>query len=133
MSTPAGDLNQHAAVRIGDAERDECLDTLAEHHVRGRLSVEEFERRQQAALTALTHADLAALLADLPPVPSTRTPLAAGLGRWSLDPEGRTRRITKWVTTPLSLTAGGVPGRPDRSSYGVLARHRPCRKCLTRK
>jgi Domain of unknown function (DUF1707) len=53
-------------VRVGDAERDTCMTALAEHHVDGRLSVEELDRRQRAALCAITAADLAGLLTDLP-------------------------------------------------------------------
>ena len=53
-------------VRVGDAERDACIDTLTDHHLHGRLPVEELDRRQRAALNAVTAADLAALIADLP-------------------------------------------------------------------
>ena len=52
-------------VRVGDAERDACIGSLTDHHLHGRLSVEELDRRQRAALNAVT-ADLAALIADLP-------------------------------------------------------------------
>ncbi|WP_420360742.1 DUF1707 SHOCT-like domain-containing protein [Actinopolymorpha rutila] len=57
-------------VRIGDAERGTCLDALTEHHRYGRLSAEECDRRQQAALEALTAADLGRLVADLPSLPT---------------------------------------------------------------
>ena len=67
-------------VRVGDAERDACIELLTEHHVRGRLSVEEFERRQSAALNAVTVADLAALVADLP---GAALPLGQPLGQRS--------------------------------------------------
>ena len=53
-------------VRVGDAERDACIGSLTDHHLHGRLSVEELDRRQRAALNAVTAADLAALIADLP-------------------------------------------------------------------
>src|SRR5688500_836467 len=62
----ASGVNQRDPVRIGDTERDECVEALTEHHVRGRLSVDDLDRRHRAALVAVTEADLAALLADLP-------------------------------------------------------------------
>jgi hypothetical protein len=60
--------NPHAGLnlRVGDAERDACLATLVDHHLHGRLSMEELDRRQRAALAAVTSADLTALLVDLP-------------------------------------------------------------------
>ena len=57
-----------STLRVGDTERDACVATLIDHHLHGRLSVEEFDRRQQSALTAVTSNDLAVLLADLPRV-----------------------------------------------------------------
>ena len=51
---------------MGDAERDVCVATLIDHHLHGRLSVEELERRQRAALAAVTEGDLTILLNDLP-------------------------------------------------------------------
>jgi Domain of unknown function (DUF1707) len=52
--------------RIGDEERQDCADLLAEHHAHGRLSQEEFEERLGVALTAQTARDLGHVLADLP-------------------------------------------------------------------
>ncbi len=60
-----GDLKQRM-VRVGDAERDACSAALIEHHLHGRLSVDELERRQRAALAAVTEGDLSLLLNDLP-------------------------------------------------------------------
>lgn len=60
--------------RVGDAERDGCVELLVEHFLRGRLSAEELDRRQDAALRATTAVELAGLVADLPhPVPASRS------------------------------------------------------------
>ena len=107
VDTFVSDSGQHPAVRIGDAERDECVEMLAEHHVRGRLSVEELDRRQRAALTALTEADLAALLVDLPGVATQSTRVDRPDGR-SLGSRVRDARLVKWAAAPASLVAGGV-------------------------
>lgn len=53
-------------LRVGDVERDACVATLTEHHLHGRLSVEEVQARHRAALAAVRVSDLDALLADLP-------------------------------------------------------------------
>lgn len=96
-------------MRIGDAERDACVDVLAEHHVRGRLTLDELDRRQRLALTASTEDDLAVLLLDLPAEPtsagSTRSPRstwrAAVTRAWGLRP------VRALVLAPAGLAAGG--------------------------
>jgi hypothetical protein len=79
-------------LRIGDAERAQVVDQLADHHAAGRLTLEEFEDRMGAAWAARTAADLAVLTRDLPvPAPPrpARPPAAAG-PRLDLDPRVRT-------------------------------------------
>ncbi len=109
------------AVRIGDAEREACVETLNEHHVRGRLSVEELDERQRAALTAVTEADLQELVADLPNGRNVRRsprsqivsdscavqPRAPG-DFWELEPPERALRLLGWAVPPAVLSAGGV-------------------------
>jgi hypothetical protein len=108
MDTKASGVEQQSPVRIGDAERDECMATLTEHHVRGRLSVEELDRRHRTALMGVTDADLGALLTDLPGGASTLRPVAAGDDWWSLSPKVRAMRWAGWAAAPASLVAGGV-------------------------
>lgn len=95
------------AIRIGDAERDRCLSVLNEHHVHGRLSLEELDRRQQLALSAVTADDLASLVEDLPPTSSGRTGGFADTWR-SLSLDVRAGRLARWAAAPASLIAGGV-------------------------
>lgn len=59
-------------LRVGDAERDQCLAALAEHHMAGRLDVNELDRRQQAAFAAVSASDLDVLLSDLPSLENSR-------------------------------------------------------------
>jgi hypothetical protein len=56
-------------LRVGDAERGQVIDQLADHHAAGRLTLPEFEDRMAAAWTARTGADLEVLVRDLPPTP----------------------------------------------------------------
>jgi hypothetical protein len=57
------------ALRASDDDRDAVLRALERHTVVGRLSLDEFDQRSTAALTAVTRDDLAALTADLPKLP----------------------------------------------------------------
>lgn len=58
--------------RIGDAERDEAIEALQEHHTLGRLDASEFDDRMGRALEARTSGDLVQLFTDLPdPRPSS--------------------------------------------------------------
>ena len=53
-------------VRASDADRDRTIEALAGASAEGRLSLEEYSQRSDAALTARTLGDLAGLTADLP-------------------------------------------------------------------
>ncbi len=53
-------------LRASHADRDQVVDTLKDAFVQGRLAKDEFDSRIGHALAARTHADLAALTADLP-------------------------------------------------------------------
>lgn len=55
-------------LRIGHAERDRAIALLQEHTTAGRLDLEEFEERIEQVTRARTSADLAAVMADLPPI-----------------------------------------------------------------
>jgi uncharacterized protein DUF1707 len=62
------------ALRIGDAERERAADRLRRAAGEGRLTPEELEERLEAAFAARTEAELAPLVADLPPAPRPRPP-----------------------------------------------------------
>jgi hypothetical protein len=91
-------------VRVGDAERDACMVDLNEHHVLGRLSVEELDRRQRAALSAVTAADLAALVADLPhDTVATRHDRPASSGGSRESRRRVARMAATWAGPPVAL------------------------------
>jgi hypothetical protein len=76
-------------LRVGDAERGQVIDQLADHHAAGRLTLGEFEERMSSAWTARTGAELAALVRDLP-APATPGPRAPAARRLRLDDQTRT-------------------------------------------
>ncbi len=53
-------------LRAADADRDRVVAELGQHAAAGRLTLDEFDTRAQAAYAARTMADLAALTVDLP-------------------------------------------------------------------
>jgi Domain of unknown function (DUF1707) len=119
-------------VRIGDAEREACVEALVDHHVLGRLTTTEFQRRQDASMNATTAADLALLLADLPAnVPSARTlthPAAEGQQRLKraakvLGPIGAVTATAVIATDQLGVIGeGGVVAALLAGAVGYLSR-----------
>jgi hypothetical protein len=70
-------------IRVGDAEREAVAAELREHYAQGRLTLEDFQRRLDASLTARTRRDLDELIQDLPHAMPAGKPLpAAGSGPW---------------------------------------------------
>ncbi len=70
-------------LRVGDAERESVAAELREHYAQGRLTLEDLERRLDAAMAAKTRADLDQLVKDLPHTNPPGAPLPApASGNW---------------------------------------------------
>jgi hypothetical protein len=59
---------RRAALRASDADREQIVSALRQHHAEGRLTVDEFTDRMQRAFGAKTFGDLDLLTRDLPPL-----------------------------------------------------------------
>ena len=69
-------------LRAGHADREQAIETLKAAFVHGQLTKDELDARAGQALAARTHADLAALTADIPPrPPAARSARPAALVR----------------------------------------------------
>jgi Domain of unknown function (DUF1707)/Cell wall-active antibiotics response 4TMS YvqF len=93
-------------VRASDAERNQTIEVLAAACAEGRLSLEEYSERSEAALAARTLGDLSGMTADLPAhSPASVVPapdeITAVLGNES--------RKGPWVV-PAHLTVRSVLG-----------------------
>ena len=100
-------------VRASDAERDALVSQLRQDMVEGRLTVDEFTERIEAAYDSQTRAELEALRRDLPAaghgealaVRSQRPP-----SRWSIGIMGGSARRGRWriegQTTAVALMGG---------------------------
>jgi hypothetical protein len=64
-------------LRAGHAHREQVIEALKDAFVRGRLTKDELDTRAGQALAAQTRADLAALTADIPAVPSAQAAAVA--------------------------------------------------------
>ena len=60
-----------SVVRASDADRDRTVEALAAASAEGRLSLEEYSQRSDAALVARTLGELTSLTADLPAPPQS--------------------------------------------------------------
>ena len=58
--------HSHHHIRASNSERQAVVERLQRALSQGRLTVEEFDERVNAAYAAKTHGDLAALTRDLP-------------------------------------------------------------------
>jgi hypothetical protein len=67
MDREPGD-QRRASLRASDADREQFVEALRQHHAEGRLTVEELEERTERAYAARTLGDLDALGGDLPPL-----------------------------------------------------------------
>ncbi len=90
-----------AAVRASDADRQAVVDRLQTALAEGRIDIDEFRERCEAALAAGTTADLAPLLADLP---AERPPPVEMVG-------GRAPRTATGVFGDIRLSGRSPPQR----------------------
>ena len=98
MTTGPEDHGRAAAARRGQlrasqADRENAIDALKAAYVAGRLSEEEFSARIGRALASRTHADLAAITADIPAAPVAARPARM--------PD----RVVAWGTAVIIATA----------------------------
>jgi hypothetical protein len=81
------------SMRVGDSERESVAAELREHYAQGRLTLEDFQQRLDAALAAKTRGDLDRLISDLPHVSPAGAPLpVSGSGWYHHDHRGHDRR-----------------------------------------
>jgi Domain of unknown function (DUF1707) len=100
-------------LRAGDADRERVIETLKTAFVHGRLTKDELDTRAGQALSARTHADLAALTSDISASPAAARPLSP-LAPAHRRPPARARR-----RRPLVRAAAGS-GACLAFAFGVI-------------
>jgi hypothetical protein len=73
MDREPGD-QRRASLRASDADREQLVEQLRQHHTEGRLTLEELTERTERAYAARTLGDLDALTTDLPAPPERGRP-----------------------------------------------------------
>ncbi len=94
--------------RIGDADREAAAARLREHYAQGRLTLEEFNERLDAAFAATTAAELGALTRDLPRIAVPPAPLpviTTGTGREHAGQEHRPGSRSRLSMIPVIIAA----------------------------
>jgi hypothetical protein len=82
-------------MRASDDDRDRAASMLREHHAAGRLTIEEFQERLDAAYQAKTLGDIDELMADLP-----------GIDLYHLPDESMRRMARAASPKPPALASG---------------------------
>jgi Domain of unknown function (DUF1707) len=96
-SGAAGSAVAAGATRASDRERDAVVQRVQDAFAEGRLDDAEFDERTRAALTARTHAELDALLADLPAATGAAPVVPGrGPGRFAIALKSSVRRGGRW-------------------------------------
>jgi hypothetical protein len=92
-------------VRASDADRDRVVEALAGASAEGRLTLEEYSERSDAALVARTLGDLASLTADLPAssLPAVPSGDAAAVPEEITAVLGNESRKGPWVVPPRMI------------------------------
>jgi hypothetical protein len=126
MPEPGNDRASHPAsrgrLRASHADREQVIDALKDAFVQDRLTKDEFDARVSHALASRTHADLAALTADLPAgPPAARPPGQAVKPRPGNTPVKNGARVIA-ATTVLTgaVWAGAWQSQTGSQVWGAL-------------
>jgi hypothetical protein len=104
MSTPA-------RWRAGDADREQVAGALRTAHAEGRLGLDEFGERLDAAFAATYVDELVPLTADLPP-DNAAVEVVRPAGRTRPDPYGVSPTpYRRWPAAHGCSAGAGLPGR----------------------
>jgi Domain of unknown function (DUF1707) len=116
----SGDLEAHdgraplGQLRASHQDRDRVVEILRVAAGDGRLTADELDERLEAALTARTYAELAALTTDLPAAPGSAAAAAAAEAKELIRIDcgsGRATREGRWVVPrrmEIKVTSGEV-------------------------
>ncbi|WP_225822873.1 DUF1707 SHOCT-like domain-containing protein [Streptomyces naphthomycinicus] len=92
-------------LRASDADRDRVAEVLRDALAEGRLDMDEFEERLEAAYTARTYGELAPLTRDLPAAGAVAPPVAVSFVKEPVRGEGWAGRITGGEGTSTGAVA----------------------------
>jgi hypothetical protein len=94
-------------MRASHADREQVIEVLKDAFVHGRLNRDQLDARAGQALAARTYAELAAVTADIPPVPAVPVPAAPVRPAPAPAVPGPTRPLVPARRRPLASVAAG--------------------------
>jgi hypothetical protein len=94
-------------MRASHADREQVIEVLKDAFVHGRLNRDQLDARAGQALAARTYAELAAVTADIPPVPAAPAPAAPVRPAPAPAVPGPTRPLVPARRRPLASVAAG--------------------------
>jgi uncharacterized protein DUF1707 len=109
-------------MRASRADREQVVETLKAAFVEDRLTKDEFDARVADALASRTHADLAALTADLPAESPAIRPSRHSVRPRPKNPTVRSGARVIAVTSVLTggVWVGGLLSQSDTQVWGAL-------------
>lgn len=112
-----------ARIRAGDADRERVVAALRTHHAEGRLDLDEFQTRVDAAYAAKYVDELPPLVADLPPESRPSEPAAAPTTARCPIRRGVSVPLIALLTMLLLVTTVGAlaHGHPPFGLFWALA------------
>jgi hypothetical protein len=112
-------------VRASDADRDRVVEALAAASAEGRLTLEEYSERSDAALVARTLGDLAGLTADLPAasLPAVPNGDAAAVPEEITAVLGNESRKGPWVVPPHLAVRSVLGDCHLEMQHAVIGQH----------
>jgi hypothetical protein len=103
---PGGEITAAAggrgSLRASHADREQVIDTLKTAFVRGRLTKDELDTRVGQVLASRTHADLAAVIADIPAGMAAAQPLRPPVRRRTRKPVNA-MKVVAWGASAISV------------------------------
>lgn len=97
-------------IRIGDADREQALQALAEHMSHGRLTIDEYGERSANVTAAKTRGELSALFTDLPE-PHPKSGTATSTAEQPASKPSDSQQPATWTDRPVNqrVIAAGLP------------------------
>ena len=134
-ASPAGDRRDPAgppSLRASHADRDRTVEVLRDAAGDGRLTPSELDERVEAALTARTGSELAALTADLtlvirPGIVVDVDDLIVRMGDVNVRPAAGGVPVTLMVVVSGRVRGGNVVARLPRRTFREWMRRQPPR------
>jgi len=114
MTGPCDEMRTSAAgrgrMRASHSEREQVIDTLKAAFVDGRLTKDELDTRVGQTIAARTHAELAAMTADIPATRPLRAPQRHSENKAAMRAVKTGACVIAAATLTVSVVAGVVAG-----------------------